>query len=236
LNDGRLAADEKTVKRLTDEATILVIAASETPTKVLSLIMFHVLDNPAMLRRAREELLSVDALDGTATPLSQLSQLPYLSAIVTEGLRLHGGIIARSARVSHLETLHYGGFDIPPGTRMSTSSYFIHQNSAIFPRPSHFEPKRWLAGTESENLERYLVAFGRGTRNCVGRNLGTAELYITLAAILPRFEMEIWKTDIRDVLMERDWYVMQPRRDSLGVRVMVSKGKEAPRAPLLVSC
>lgn len=221
LNDGDLPAHEKTVDRLTDEATILVIAASETPAKVLALIMYHVLDKPEILRTLQRDLAKAFDSNRETPSYQQLEQMPYLSAVVKEGLRLHGGIVARSQRISRFETLRCAGFDIPPGTPLSTSSYFIHRDPTIFPNPATFDPDRWLKSTDPHALDRYLVAFGRGTRNCVGKNLGQAELFLTLATVLRRFDFDLYETAASDVTMERDWYVMQPKKDSLGVRAMV---------------
>jgi cytochrome P450 len=223
LNDDDLPAQEKTVDRLTDEATILVIAASETPAKVLALIMYYVLVKPDIQRKLRDELSNVFGSNMKAPSYHQLEQLPYLSAVVKEGLRLHGGIVARSQRISRYETLHCAGFDIPPGTPLSTSSYFVHRDPTIFPNPSVFDPDRWLRSADPHALDRYLVAFGKGSRNCVGKNLGQAELFLTLATVLRRFDLDLYETDETDVTIERDWYVMQPKKDSLGVRAIVKK-------------
>lgn len=84
-----------------------------------------------------------------------------------------------------------------------------------------FRPERWLVA-ETERLDRYLVAFGRGTRNCVGTNLGMAELCLVLAAVAGKFEMKLFQTDRGDVDLWRDWYVPQGRVDSKGVRVYVT--------------
>lgn len=225
MEDEELPAQEMTVARLTDEATILIIAASETPAKVLALITFHLLRRPDLVRKIREEVNGVTTTVSQRPSLSQLEQLPYLSAVIKEGLRLHGGIVARSSRVCTSETLRIGTFDVPPGTPLSTSSYFIHRNPHLFPEPSQFLPERWLVKDETRELDRYLVAFGKGTRNCVGKNLGRAELYLALATVLKTFDFELFETDETDVEFGRDWYVMQPRKNSVGVRVVVKEGK-----------
>jgi cytochrome P450 len=199
----------------------MVIAGSETPAKVLSLIMYHLLNNREMLEKVRSEVKPFFVAPGQEPRLHELEQLPFLSAVIKEGLRLHGGIVARSQRVAR-EPLQYRNYTIPPGTPLSTSSYFIHRNPIIFPEPSEFDPGRWLSSRNQPELDRHLVAFGRGTRNCVGKNLGQAELYMTLAAIIARFDMRLFDTDEKVVGMGRDWYVMQPKRWSQGVRATIT--------------
>ena len=221
LSSPGLPAREKDLKRLTDEGAILLIAGSETPAKVLSLILFHLISNPRTLQRLRTELDGATASSANPLGLTQLEQLPYMTAVIKEGLRLHGGITARSQRVAPAEPLHYADWIIPAGTPLSSMSYFIHYNAEIYPAPMMFTPERWLVA-DMDRLDRYLVAFGRGTRNCVGTNLGMAELYLVLAAVAGRFEMELFQTDRGDVDVWRDWYVPRGRVDSKGVRVCVT--------------
>ena len=222
VSNPDLPAREKALQRLTDEGAILLIAASETPAKVLSLIFFHLMSTPQTMQRLRTELDGAKIHSAHALELSQLEQLRYMTAVIKEGLRLHSGISARSQRVAPTEALHYKDWTIPAGTPISSISYFVHNNTDIFPEPRMFRPERWLVAAETERLDRYLVAFGRGTRNCVGINLGMAELYLVLAAVVGKFEMRLHQTDRGDVDMWRDWYVPHGRVDSQGVRVCVT--------------
>lgn len=48
------------------------------------------------------------------------------------------------------------------------SSWTMHRNQDIFPDPDKFDPSRWLDPKVSAELERYLVAFSKGSRACVG--------------------------------------------------------------------
>jgi hypothetical protein len=45
---------------------------------------------------------------------------------------------------------------------------------------------------------------------------------MTLAAIIARFDMRLFDTDEKVVGMGRDWYVMQPKRWSQGVRATIT--------------
>jgi hypothetical protein len=54
-------------------------------------------------------------------------------------------------------------------------------------------------------------------------SLAYAELYLTLATVLRRFEMENFETTLDDAILERDYYVGGPRRlDSQGIRAIVT--------------
>jgi len=48
------------------------------------------------------------------------------------------------------------------------SSWKMHRNPTIFPDPETFDPTRWLDPAKARYLEKYLVAFGKGSQQCVG--------------------------------------------------------------------
>lgn len=47
------------------------------------------------------------------------------------------------------------------------SSYFMHTDPAVYEKPFEFAPERWL-GEVHPDMKRNLVAFSRGSRNCLG--------------------------------------------------------------------
>lgn len=53
-------------------------------------------------------------------------------------------------------------------------------------------------------------------------SLAYAELYLTLAKIIPRFDMDLFETTVEDVEPERDFFVAVPKLDSKGVRIKVA--------------
>ena len=102
------------------------------------------------------------------------------------------------------------------------TSIFIHDNPTIFPEPKEFRPERWLKGDSTkERLDKYLVNFSKGTRACLGINLAHAEIYLTLAAVFRRFDLELFETTREDVDTAHDFFNPSARLDSKGVRVLV---------------
>ncbi len=54
-------------------------------------------------------------------------------------------------------------------TPVSQTPYFILMHPGVFPQPEVFRPERWLEQDEkAPKLDRYLVSFGKGSRQCVG--------------------------------------------------------------------
>ncbi|KAJ6030971.1 cytochrome P450 [Penicillium herquei] len=218
--DSDLPHEEKSAQRLLDEGQAVVGAGSETTAGALTVISFHILNDKRILQKLRDELKPLSP--GQERVWSKLEQLPYLTGVVNEGLRLSIGSMMRLPRIAN-EPLRYKQWEIPAGTPISESTYFVHHDTSIFPDPEHFRPERWIEAKESgSRLDRYLTCFSKGNRACAGINMAYAELYLTIAIVMTRFEMELFETTIDDVKPERDWTIPVPKLDSKGVRIKVT--------------
>lgn len=54
------------------------------------------------------------------------------------------------------------------------------------------------------------------------RSLAYAEMYLTLANIVRRFDLTLFETTAEDVTMVHDFFVASPKIDSKGVRIKVT--------------
>lgn len=230
LLDSDIPVEEKSVIRLVDEGITLIGAGTISTAHVLSTITYHVLANPEILRTLQQELQEAmpDGLDVSAqTRLVRFERLPYLTATITEGLRLADAVFTRNQRVAPDRSLKFHDWIIPPGTIAGMTSHMVHMNPALYPAPREFRPERWLQSdtgsttTEPGSAKRSFMAFGKGSRMCMGMNLAYAELYLTLAAVFGRFELRLFETTRADVDVAHDFVVAVPKLDTKGVRVMV---------------
>jgi cytochrome P450 len=119
LLQGNLPPQEKTISRLVQEGQIIVSAGTETTAWCLSVMTYHLLANPAILERLREELYTAMPDPDKVVPLEKLEQLPFLTACIQEGLRLSYGLTTRLARISPDEVMVFNDgkkdWHIPPG-------------------------------------------------------------------------------------------------------------------------
>lgn len=132
------------------------------------------------------------------------------------------GVTARSPRVPY-EAMKYKEWEIPAGTAISQMNYVVNYDSEIFPDPFNFHPERWIEAEEKGvRLDRFMVSFSRGSRNCVGINLAWAEMYLALAHVITQFDMQVYDTTReRDILIDRDFFVGIPKPESKGIRAKV---------------
>ena len=132
---------------------------------------FHLLVNPDKLRRLKDELAAA-LPDPNAVPTNaEVERLPYLSAVIQEGLRLHTPGTARLQRVCPDAAMVYRDgstgkeWSIPSGTVVSMDIRTMDNDPTVFPDPHEFIPERWL---DNPKLDKHLMTFSKGARNCVG--------------------------------------------------------------------
>lgn len=159
---------EKSAARFRNAAGQLINAGSDTSTNTLHMITWHVLSDKQILDRLRAEIAKVQPNPRHPAPLRQLEQLPYLTAVIMEGLRIGTGVAQASPRVAPDRSIWYKDWEIPAGTPVGMSSPDVHFNGAIFPQPEKFDPERWMDREKRVQLEKCLVPFSKGTRMCLG--------------------------------------------------------------------
>ena len=93
---------------------------------------------------------------------------------MSEGLRLGYGVCQRLQRVSPNDPIYFKSsskrdddvmWKIPAGTPVGMTCALVHMNPDIFPEPLKFSPERWV---EDRHLDRYLLSFSKGSRQCLG--------------------------------------------------------------------
>ena len=160
-----LPPEDKQLRRLNEEAQLLVAARLTTTAWALTNISFHIIANPMIYQRLRDELQTAPR-DIT---WASVEHLPYLNACIREGIRFSHGVTARSPRLWDKE-LHYDGWTIPARTPVSLSIYDHDFNDKVFPEGKTFKPDRWLdeTGKLSKSMDQWFLSFGKGSRSCLG--------------------------------------------------------------------
>lgn len=115
LERSTLPPNELVEKRLTDEAITLVGAGLVTTAHTLAFISFYLLNQPGTLAKLQNALEPLMVKYPTKTPTwTQLEAVPYLNAVIMEGLRMHG-VARRIARIFPDQALKYRTWTIPAG-------------------------------------------------------------------------------------------------------------------------
>ncbi|KAK2616577.1 hypothetical protein QQS21_000400 [Conoideocrella luteorostrata] len=182
LLTGSLPDQEKKLERLWQEGQIVVGAGTETTAWTLSVALFYVLNNARVFANLQKELVGNIADVEKRCRWSELEQLPYLSAVICEGLRLSYGVSTRLQRINPDAPFRFVSqvesrgvtkrteYTIPQGTPVGMTATLVHIDPDLFPEPYVFRPERWLSenGERHHHLDKYLLSFSRGSRQCIG--------------------------------------------------------------------
>ncbi|THC89759.1 hypothetical protein EYZ11_010780 [Aspergillus tanneri] len=190
-----------TVEELTDEAYIILAAAADTTGNALTIAAYNVVRNPIIYGQLTTELKEAFPEPGAAMNFLVLEKLPYLTAVIKEALRLSFGVVGRLPRVVPEAGAEFGGYKVPAGTVVSMSPWTMHHNEQLYPNPEKFDPSRWIRSDESQALEKYLFAFGKGSRQ-----LAYCELYTTLGYVFREFDDLKIAQKSREELLYNDYF------------------------------
>ena len=136
--------------------------------------------HPDVLRRL------IDELNGNIPTLEVLDKLPYLEAVIKEGMRLFpaGTWTGRLA----MRDFELDSHPLPKGTWIVMSPYITQRIPELFPDPYCFIPERWL----SKHYSSYeFMPFSAGPRFCIGASLAMMQLKIALSILVQRFSFTL---------------------------------------------
>ncbi|CAG8984039.1 hypothetical protein HYALB_00002980 [Hymenoscyphus albidus] len=224
LLDSDLPPEELSLHRIQNEAVSLVGAGLDTTAKTLSTTCFYLLSNPSVLQKLQEELDHSMPDPADMVSYDELAKLPYLSAVIEEGLRLAYGVVERLPRIISGSPLPYGDWVLPTGFPVSMDDHDVLTDNAIFPDPGEFRPERWLGDAvapDGKKLSTYQVSFSKGPRACVGLQLVYAEVTMGTASIFRRFDLTLHDTDRASVEYYMNLVVPRPKPGVHGVEVFL---------------
>ncbi|KAJ3580178.1 hypothetical protein NPX13_g383 [Xylaria arbuscula] len=226
-----LAKDPETGRHLTQadletEAFGFIIAGTHTTSATISLLFYHLLHAPEEMKKC------VDEVDSQLTPLSEdkpaysvtevESSLPYLRQCIKENFRITPVFTMPLARrVVAPEGVLIAGRHIKQGTSVAVCNHAFHHNPSVW-GDNHdiFDPGRWNA-PEIAARSRYLMHFGLGGRQCIGKTLAQANIYKLTSTLLREFEFSLVEAERpgRDKLPELFSVGISDLKNPLMVRV-----------------
>ncbi|GMN52107.1 hypothetical protein TIFTF001_021247 [Ficus carica] len=168
----------------------LLVAGIETTSSALEWSIAELLKSPEIMSKANAELEQVIG-KGNQVKESDITQLPYLQAIVKETLRLYPSIplIPREAE----RDVQVCGYVIPKGAQVLVNAWAIGRDPTIWDNPNKFLPERFLESNIDIGGRSFeFIPFGGGRRLCPGLPLATRMLHLILASLLHSFT---WKLE-----------------------------------------
>lgn len=163
------------------ETHTVSIAGSNSSAHALRMILLSIITNPpalaSLLAEIRQHASSVD------TPISwaQVQTLPYLQAVVREGLRMWPPLAGLGFKQVPPGGDTINGFFVPGGTQVGQGFHAVGRSRLVWGEDADmFRPERWLLADEGE-LKRMTAAwdtnFGHGKYVCLGKPIALMEMH-----------------------------------------------------------
>ncbi|KAJ6500993.1 cytochrome P450 [Mycena vulgaris] len=174
-------------------------AADTTVSATLSFIMLMAL-HPAIQAQAQAE---IDSITSGGPRVSDLSRLPYLTAVMKEVMRYAPvANMALPHQVSQEDT--YAGYRLPAGSSVIPNVWAILHDPDLYPDPFLFDPERFIRislssptriSTRPDQPDPGAYCWGFGRRTCPGRPQSVSSgiqfaqpaLLLSMACILYHF-------------------------------------------------
>ncbi|KZT51361.1 cytochrome P450 [Calocera cornea HHB12733] len=192
----RLSIDPVTRESMSDRLItgnlgIYLFAGTDTTAIALMFITWELARGDDIYSKLRKELEAAMPDADSLLTYQELTELPYLSAVIREGLRRYAPAVAIFNRVIPEEGAWHDGMFLPGGTKIGIPSPVMHYNESIFPNPMTFQPERWLKkGADVALMNEQSMPFGGGVRMCQGRPLAEMELWLVVAMIVRRYKLK----------------------------------------------
>ncbi|KAI6769571.1 hypothetical protein HG530_004200 [Fusarium avenaceum] len=210
-------------EELIQQAFISIIAGSNTSAHALRMIILSLITNPtayaALIAEIRQSTSAV------STPISwpQTQTLPYLQAVVREGLRMWPPVAGLGFKQVPPEGDTINGFLVPGGTQVGQGFYAVGRSRLVWGEDADvFRPERWLLA-EGDRLRDMIAAFdthfGHGKYSCLGKPIALMEIHKTVFELIKRYDFAVLnaersiKVQTSVFLFASDFWVKITRRE-----------------------
>lgn len=150
-------------------ASVLIVAGSETTATLLSGVVYLLTAHPEVLEKLAQEVRSSFSDDKEITLLS-VGNLHYMLACLNETLRHYPPVgIGLPRQVPKGGAMVAGRF-VPEGTIVAVWQWAINHAPEHWTKPMEFHPERFLEDPafKGDKLDA-MQPFSIGPRNCIGR-------------------------------------------------------------------
>ncbi|KAM0003323.1 putative geraniol 8-hydroxylase [Helianthus debilis subsp. tardiflorus] len=170
----------------------LFIAGTDTASTTLEWAMAELIHNPDKLATTRSEIIKLMENKEKIIQESDISQLPYLQAVIKETLRLHPPVpflIPHQA----IHDIEIQGFMVPKNAQILCNLWAMGRDQKVWSHPDTFMPERFLeVNVDYRGQDFELIPFGAGRRMCPGLNTAHRMLHIMLGSLIQKFD---WKLE-----------------------------------------
>jgi cytochrome P450 family 89 subfamily A len=182
---------------------------TDTTVTLVEWIMAELVNHPDVQAKVHEEVIrspsSSKLADHGGDDIQVGQAMPYLKAVVLEGLRLHPPghfVLPHGVQTDGADV---GGYTVPRGAELNFLVAEIGRDETVWTKAREFRPDRFLDGGEgcgvdiTGSREIKMMPFGAGRRMCPGYSLGVHHAEYFVARMVRDLE---WRPPVDGVAVE----------------------------------
>ncbi|KAL6703106.1 hypothetical protein ACN47E_010243 [Coniothyrium glycines] len=177
---------------IVDACSSNIGAGSDTTAIGLSSAIYYLYHHVDALVKLRNEIdaMARDGLISDPVTFQEAQSMPYLQAVIKEGLRIHPAVGTILPRKVPKGGVNLAGTFFPEGTDVGANAWVLHYSKKIYGEDAaEYKPERWLEPKETNDLrDSMMLAFGAGSRTCIGKNISLLEITKILPQIVRKFD------------------------------------------------
>ena len=165
----------------------------ETAAGTTTFMLYVLLKTPDLLARVRAE---ADELFADGTPTAEgIRRMTSTQWTLMETLRMYpiAPALVRTAQNS----FEFGGYHIPAGTDLLIGTSVPHILPEFFPDPERFDIERHSPQRREYASPGVYAPFGLGQHVCLGQGFASAQIVLTIGALLHRAEFALDPPDYK---------------------------------------
>jgi len=175
-----------TDKEVIDEVMTMIIAGHETGATTLNWAWYLLSQNPAEEKKLHDE---VDKnIAGDIPTFEEVGKIPFSRQVIEEALRLYPPVWLYSRTAIADDKIC--GYDIPAGTNIFFTPYYLHRHPDYWDNPEAFNPERFLPDEVKKRHKFAFIPFSAGPRRCIGDYFSIVEMQIHLGTMAKKFKLE----------------------------------------------
>ncbi|KAI1487754.1 BcABA1, cytochrome P450 monooxygenase [Biscogniauxia mediterranea] len=194
---GSFIAHGLTRQECATEALFMIIAGFENTSTAIRQTMLYLMATPAVYQRFKAEIARFVREGKASDPITyeEARQIPYLQAIIYEGLRMRPPAPGLYPKAVPPEGDVLGGVFVPGGTAVGMNTAALVRSRELFGADADvFRPERFLAADEGvrAEMERNVeLVFGYGRWMCAGKPVAFMELHKVFFELMRNFDFQL---------------------------------------------
>ncbi|KAF8848009.1 putative benzoate 4-monooxygenase cytochrome P450 [Acephala macrosclerotiorum] len=211
------------------EISITLVAGSDTTATAMRATLLAIISTPTVYHRLQQEIDAAHEKGLLSSPVknSEALQMPFLQAVIREGLRRFPPITQLRERESPPGGIKLAdGRSIPGGVFVGFNAWGLQLHPVFGDDPQVFRPERWLPENYSDGGQRlaemgkvYELIFGYGLTRCLGIPIAMMNLNKVFVELFRRYDIQCinnqrpWDSQCFGIFFQKNFNVRIIRRE-----------------------